>query len=77
MKTNVTLRVDSELARDAKILAARRGTSLSRLLAVTLEELVRSDRDYEVAKQRALSRLETGFDLEWTPPSSREELYER
>jgi len=77
MKTNVTLRVDSKLAQEAKVLAARRGTSLSRLLSEQLEEIVRRDRHYEAAMQRALQRLETGFDLEWTPPSHRDELYDR
>ncbi len=77
MKTNVTLRIDTELAREAKVLAARLGTSLSRLMAQQLEELTRRDRDYEAAKRRALARLETGFDLGWTPPANRGELYER
>lgn len=77
MKTNVTLRVDSDLAREAKVLAARRGTSLSRLLSEQLEELVRRDRRYEAAMQRALARLENGFDLEWTPPKERGDLYDR
>ena len=77
MKTNVTLRIDAELAREAKVLAARMGTSLSRLMAQQLEELTRRDREYEAAKRRALARLESGFDLGWTPPASREELYER
>ena len=77
MKTNVTLRIDAELAREAKVLAARMGTSLSRLMAEQLKELTRRDREYEAAKRRALARLESGFDLGWTPPASREELYER
>ncbi len=77
MKTNVTLRMDAGLAREAKVLAARRGTSLSRLLAEQLEDLIRRDRDYEAAKRRAMARLESGFDLGWTPPASRDELYER
>ena len=76
MKTNVTLRIDAELAREAKVLAARRGTSLSRLMAEQLEDLTRRDRDYQAAQRRALARLETGFELEWTP-GNREELYER
>lgn len=77
MKTNVTLRVDSLLAREAKVLAARRGTSLSRLMAEQLEDLIRRDRAYEAAKRRALARLDQGFELGWTPPASREELHER
>ena len=77
MKTNVTLRIDAELAHEAKVLAARLGTSLSRLMAQQLEVLTRRDREYEAAKRRALARLETGFDLGWTPPANRGDLYER
>lgn len=77
MKTNLTLSVDAELLRDAKVLAARRGTSVSRMMAEQLEDLVRQDREYEAARQRAVARLDTGFDLGWTPPASRDELHER
>lgn len=77
MKTHVTLKIEADLAREAKVLAARRGMSLSRLMADQLEELIRRDRDYDAAKRRALARLESGFDLGWKSPASREELYER
>jgi len=58
------------------VLAARRGTSLSRL-AEQLEDLIRRDRDYEAAKRRALARLDKGFEPGCTPPASRKELHER
>jgi len=77
MKTNLTLSVDAELVRDAKVLAARRGTSVSRMMADQLEDLVRRDREYEAARQRAVGRLAEGYDLGWTPPASRDELHER
>ena len=77
MKTNVTLRLDAELLREAKVLAARKGSSVSRLMAEQLEELVRKDRENERAQRRALARLDQGFDLRWTPPASRDELHER
>lgn len=77
MKTNVTLSVDSDLLQDAKVLAARRGTSVSRMMTEQLEELVRKDREYDRARRRALARLESGFDLGWTPPASRAEIHER
>ena len=32
---------------------------------------------YERALKRALARLETGLDLRWQPPPSRDELYGR
>ena len=76
-KTNLTLSIDTSLVREAKVLAARRGTSVSRLMSQNLEELVRSDRAYEAARRRAMARLGRGFDLEWSRPSSRQELYER
>ncbi len=41
MKTNITLRMEQQLIREARILAAKRGTSVSRMLATQLEELVR------------------------------------
>lgn len=77
MKTNVTLSMDTELLQDAKVLAARRGTSVSRMMADQLEDMVRRDREYDRARQRALERLASGFDLQWTPPTSRAELHER
>ena len=77
MKTNVTLKIDSDLLREARVLAAREGRSVSGLMADQLEELVRGERAYEAAKRRALARLREGFDLRWEPPASREELHER
>lgn len=76
-KTNITLSVDSELLRDAKVLAARAGTSVSRMMAEQLEVLVRKDREYEQARQEALTLLEKGFDMGWRPSASRDELHER
>ncbi|MFQ5744542.1 MAG: DUF6364 family protein [Acidobacteriota bacterium] len=77
MKTNITLKIDADLVREAKVLAAQQGTSVSRLLAEHLEELVRRDKAYDVAKRRALARLKKGFRLGWAPPASRHELHER
>ncbi|HVS14308.1 MAG TPA: DUF6364 family protein [Thermoanaerobaculia bacterium] len=74
---NLTLKIDDALLREARVLAARRGTSLSRLAAEQLEELVREDRGYEAARRRAVKRLERGFALDWEPPASRDQLYER
>ena len=43
MKTKLTLRMDSELIEGAKVVADRRKTSLSRLVAEYLRALLRSD----------------------------------
>ncbi len=77
VKTNVTLRIDADLLREAKVLAARRDSSVSRLLADQLEQLVREEKSYEAARRRALARLERGYDLGWSPPADRGELHER
>jgi hypothetical protein len=76
-KTNLTLSLEADLVREAKVLAAQRGTSVSRLMSETLEELIRRDKAYEAARRRAVTRLDRGFDLQWTKPSSRHELHER
>jgi hypothetical protein len=77
MKTNITLKLDAEVLREARILAAEEGSSISGLLAAKLEELVRERKDYDRARRRALARLREGLDLGWTPACSRDELHER
>ncbi len=77
MKTNITLKLDSGLLREAKILAAEEGTSISAMLAARLEQIVRERKTYERARRRALARLREGMDLNWSPPRSRDELHER
>ncbi len=77
MKANVTLKLDAGVIREAKVIAAQEGTSVSALLADKLEKLVREHKAYDHARKRALARLRKGFDLRWTPPGSRDELHER
>jgi hypothetical protein len=77
MKTNITLKIDAELIREARILAAEDGTSISALLGEFLAQTVRERKGYEQARRRAKARLRRGFDLKWTPPASRDELHER
>jgi hypothetical protein len=77
MKANITLKLDSDLLREAKILAAEEDTSVSALLAARLEQIVRERKTYDRARKRALARLREGLDLRWTPPRSRDDLHER
>ena len=76
-KSNVTLKIESDLLREARILAAEQGTSISALLAAQLQRAVHERKRYESARTRALSRLRKGYDLQWAPPKSRAELLER
>ena len=77
MGTNVTLKLDADLLRQARVIAAEEGRSLSALLSERLEAMVRERRAFDKARRRALARLRAGMDLRWSPPSGREELHER
>jgi predicted transcriptional regulator len=60
---NITLALPERLLRQVKILAAERHTSVSRLLADTLELLVSREAAFERAKARGLKELAEGHDL--------------
>jgi hypothetical protein len=77
MKTNIMLKLDTDVSREVRILAAEESLSSSGLLATTLEEIVRQSKGYDGSRRRDAARLRKGFDLGWTPPRSREELHER
>ncbi len=72
MKTNITLKLDAGLLREARVLAAEEDTSISAMLAARLEQIVRERKTYQRARKRALGRLREGMDLRWTPARSRE-----
>jgi len=77
MKANITLKIEADLLREARILAAEEGTSISALLSDRLATAVRQRKGYNQARRRALARLRRGFDLKWAPPRSRDELHGR
>lgn len=52
-RRNLTVQLDEDTIRQAKILAAKRGTSVSGLVARELEQLVVQDARYEEARRRA------------------------
>ena len=74
---NITVRINRRTLRKAKILAAKRNTSISGLLADQIEALVGEDEAYEQAQRRALSFLEQGFHLGGRIESTRDEWHER
>jgi hypothetical protein len=77
MKANITLKLDTDVLREARILAAEEGLSVSGLLAAKLDEIVRQRKGYNRSRKRAVARLHKGFDLGWTAPRSGDELHER
>ena len=76
-KTNVTLKLDRDLLREVRIMAAEKDTSISALLTVHLQEIVKNRGGYEEAKNRAIARMRKGWNLGWQKPKSRDELHER
>jgi hypothetical protein len=63
MYQNLTVRLDGQTIHKARILAARRATSVSRLVADEIARLVREDEAYEQARVEALADLDSAADL--------------
>jgi hypothetical protein len=76
-KQNVTVSLSPETIRKARILAAKRSTSISGLLAEQIESLTGEDEAYEKAKRSAVSLMKKGFHLGGVISASRDELHER
>jgi hypothetical protein len=66
-----------ETVRKARILAARRSTSISGLLAGEIERLVGDEEAWERSERSARALLEQGFHLGGLITASRDELHER
>lgn len=78
MKRNLTIQLDEHVVRKARVIAAQRGKSISRLVTEQIEELVRRDDDYQRVMKEALAELERGYDLgSGGKLPSRDELYDR
>lgn len=76
-KQNVTVSLHPETVRKARILAAKRSTSISGLLAEQIEALTGEDEVYEKARRSALSLMRKGFHLGGRIGASREDLHAR
>jgi len=76
-KQNVTISLSRQVLKKARILAARRETSISGLLAREIEFLVGDEEKYERAKRQAMALMNRGFHLGGVIRARREELHER
>ncbi|GAC1666037.1 MAG: CopG family transcriptional regulator [Candidatus Acidiferrum sp.] len=76
-KQNVTVSLDRQTIQKAKVIAARRATSISGLLARQIEMLVGEEEAYERAERQAKALLDQGFHLGGVIQASRDELHER
>ena len=77
MKRNLTVQLEEATVKKARILAARRSTSVSKLVAHEIERLVGEHEAYQRAKSVALAHLSEGFHLGGAPPPDRSSLHER
>ena len=75
-KRNITVAIEPKLLKKARAVAARRGRSVSALLADELRELVSDDMAYEVARRRAFTLFSRALPL-GGEPLSRDSLHER
>lgn len=71
---NVTITMDDDVAEWARIEAARRNTSVSRLVGEMLAEKMRSDDAYERAMNEWLHR-EPAYASDGSPYPKRDETY--
>ena len=73
---NVTVSMSEEVARWARVHAARRGMSVSRMIGQLVEELMHQTEGYEAAMERHLTRERGSLGGRAGYPD-RDELYDR
>ena len=74
---NVTITLDEEVARWARIRAAEEETSVSKLVGEMLREKMLMEKSYEASMQRFLARKPVRLRGSKERYPSREELHER
>jgi len=76
---NITLSIPKDVLKKIKHIAIEKNTSVSRLMAKALEDLVHQEEGYQMAKERQLVLMEKGIDFGSCMEAgrNREELHER
>ncbi len=77
MKQNISFSLDKELIHKIKFVAVRKQISVSQLVNMELYRLIKDFDDYEMAKQKALADMKSGFRMGGKIVASREELHAR
>jgi predicted transcriptional regulator len=76
--SNLTIQLDDDTIRSAKVLAAERGTSVSAFVAQTIRELTTRRERYLRAKESALRSMAEAMDSGgFIAPWTREEINDR
>ena len=74
---NVTITLDEEVARWARIMAAEQNTSVSRLVGELLREKMIAEQNYQIAMQQYLSQPPNVLKPQGEKLPVREALYDR
>jgi plasmid stability protein len=74
---NVTITLDEEVARWARIRAAKEDTSLSRLVGELLREKMRDESDYQSSLQKYMAQSPRVLKQKGEKYPGREELHDR
>ncbi len=74
---NVTITLDEEVARWARIRAAEQNSSVSRLVGEMLKEKMRAEEAYLLAMEQYLAKEPKVINKTGAPYPSREDLHER
>ena len=77
IKRNLTVQLDEEIIGKARVLAARRSTSVSKLVAQEIRKLVGEDESCQRAKAVARGQMTKGFHPGGGPLPDRDALHER
>jgi hypothetical protein len=74
---NVTITLDEEVARWARVMAAEQNTSVSRLVGEMLREKMIEEQNYQIAMQQYLSQPPKALRTAGEKFPAREALYDR
>jgi hypothetical protein len=76
-KVNLTVKIDKDLLRKIRVVAAEQGRSISALVSDFILEKYSKSESYEEARKRAIALMNSGIELNWEKPLSRDEIHER
>ncbi len=77
MTRNLTIQLDENTIKKARIVATRRSISLSRLVSDEISKAAEAEDYWLTAKRTALSQLNNPFHLGGNKLPTRESLYDR
>ena len=76
---NITLAIPKKTLQKIKVIAAKRNSSISRLVTDALEKLANEETNYAAARERQIKLIREGIDLgyETSKLPKRDNLHER